>query len=120
MYTRPLFVRVVGTVAAVILSLWSTVVCLTGGTSHASLHACCKGKKHSAKMSVSHQCCAENAPNFYASAPTAATPAAVAPVVVALATFHRALPTDAVVVFDGVVVKPPGPPTYVLVSSFRL
>jgi hypothetical protein len=104
MYTRPLFVRVVGTVAAVILSLWSTVVCLTGGTSHADLHACCKGKKYSAKMSVSHQCCAENAPNYYASAPSVATPAAVVPVVVTLSAFQSAIPTDNVVAFDAVVV----------------
>jgi len=120
MHTRPLFVRVVATVATVILSLWSTVVCLTGGTSHAGLHACCKGKKYSAKMSVSHQCCAENAPNYYASVPSAETPAAAVPVVVALTAFHSAIPTDHVIVFDSVVVKPPGPPTYVLVSSFRL
>jgi|SRR5678810_664156 len=120
MHMRPIYVRVVATVAAVILSLWSTVLCLTGGTSHAGLHACCKGKKSSAKMSVSHQCCAENGPNFYASAPTAATPAAVVPVAVALTAFHSAIPTDGVKVFDAVVVKPPGPPTYVLVSSFRI
>ena len=120
MHMRPLYVRVVATVAAVILSLWSTVVCLTGGASHAGLHACCKSKKHSAKMSVSHECCAENAPNYYASAPSEATPAAVVPVAVALTAFQRTIPAGDVVAFDAVVVKPPGPPTYVLVSSFRL
>jgi hypothetical protein len=120
MHMRPNHARLVATVAAVILSLWSTVVCLTGGGSRAGLHACCKNKMHSAKLSVSHQCCVEDSPNYYASAPHAATPAVVVPVVVALTAFHRPTPIDAVVPFDAVVVKPPGPPTYVVVSSFRL
>ena len=120
MHKRPPYVRVVATAAAVILSLWSTVVCLTGGASHATLHACCKGAKQSAKMSVPHQCCAENTPNYYASVTGTATPPAVVPVVVDLTAFRSANRTGEVAIFDAAVVKPPGPPTYVLVSSFRL
>lgn len=116
--------RIAATVLLVIVAFWSTALCLAGAASPHVSHACCAKQPSAQQVQIGAPriCCAEDTPNYDAAMPIAAgvlTPATF--VIDASALLHdlaaRSVRMARVDVDAG---RPPGPPTYVLISTFRI
>ena len=123
MCRRRLPARIVTMAVTVMMAVWSTAVCLLASSSPHISHACCaKNPPADAQLAGSRTCCAENAPNYFAS--TAAPVPEVAPpavIVLAAVVGDSRIPAHARVTFDdSEMVRPPGPRTYLALSNFRL
>jgi hypothetical protein len=125
MNRRSLCARIVATLVAMIVAVWSTALCAAGiASSHAS-HACCSKKTQQTgpHAAASATCCGENSDNYFAasSAPVpVAPPPPVAVVTLIAASALSDHPLARVGAADAAALKPPKTPTYLAVSNFRL
>jgi hypothetical protein len=124
MSTTTLGRRIAASIVIVIVAVWSTAMCVAGATSHRVSHGCCaKSPQQGLRLAGPRQCCAENSPNYFGAIPVAA--GALAPsvcVVVAVVHAHDEVASRVVRLAraDADTARPPGPPAYVLISSFRI
>jgi hypothetical protein len=115
--------RIVATAVALVVAVWSTAVCVLAGSSPHTSHACCAKKRDDVdRVAAPRSCCAENTPNYFASG-VAPVPTLAPPVVPALPGIADELQVPAHArtrSTDLEIVRPPGTPTYLAVSNFRL
>jgi hypothetical protein len=108
---------------ALVLAVWSTAVCVLAGSSPHASHACCVKKMDDVdRVAAPRTCCAENSPNYFAFG-VAPVPALAPPAPFTLPGIQHEtdVPPHARWRFaDSDPVRPPGIPTYLAVSSFRL
>lgn len=117
--------RVAAAILMVIVAFWSTALCLAaGGSPHVS-HGCCGTLKlphQSVRIAAARICCAEDTANYDAALPTVARELSPSTFVIAPSVWlhdavARGVPMARADVDAG---RPPGPPTYVLISIFRI
>lgn len=117
--------RVAAMMLMVIVAFWSTALCLAGaGSPHVS-HGCC-AKRPSAQepvhIAAPRICCAEDTPNYDATVPVAAGVLTPTAFVIVPSALQHGLAVRGVQMarMDADAGRPPGPPTYVLISIFRI
>ena len=113
---RPVAVTLVVAIAAIV-----SANCLTARTQTAAERACCAAMAHHCgEAAINAKCCGERTQNRDSVAALTAA-ALTAPVPGLLAILDMpAVATGSGVAVSSVFVKPPGIPTYVLVSTFRI
>jgi hypothetical protein len=113
--------RIAASIMIVIVAVWSAAVCVAGATSPHASHGCCaKSPQQGVRVAGPRQCCAENTPNYDAAVPVVA--GALAPSVFVVAAVHDGVVSHAARLAHAGAdeARPPGPPTYVLISAFRI
>lgn len=125
MNRRSLCARIVATLVAVVLGVWSTALCAAGIASPHVTHACCakKAQQPGFRVAAPATCCGENDDNYFAA--TGAPVPVASPPLVAIATLIAASAESAqslerVASAHAAELKPSKTPTYLAVSNFRL
>jgi hypothetical protein len=127
---RSLRTRVLTIALTLLVACASTATCLAGVVRNATPRDCCAGMSHGCDHIAGPQgtantpidCCAEDAPNYYASLTSAFTsalhpPVAVVPIVAVAASLS---PPNLRPIAAAPPPRPPASPTYLLVSVFRI
>ena len=117
--------RVATWALVVVLASVPSVVCLAGAWQTSQQDECSKAMGQGADSSAKHlDCCIADAPNFYVSIASVATVPPPVPTLIAVDLFGATPPRGYLSSSDGAFVdtalKPPGAPTYLLDSVFRI
>ena len=123
MATRPS--RLLSGVLALVLASLSSAICFAATWQMEAQQEICSAMSHEAGSgsATAQDCCAAQNPEFAGLAPAASAGLIAAPIL-AISALPPAPPvliaSPALAAFDSGVPKPSSPPTYLLVSSFRI
>ena len=112
--------HVIGWALAVVLAATTGATCLSAAQQTPAERACCDAMAHECgDMTLESACCATQPDSDYAVVAITTLPAAL-PVAVLEATTGFMAPAPRPLMRDASFARPPGVPTYLFVSSFRL
>lgn len=104
-----------------VLAFVSSAECFAAMQTTVEQHACCAAMKGQCEMAVSASCCPTESQRFVApKATTSLIPVAVLVAVLGVPPVAPARPSHVVAPADASSSGPPGVPTYLFVSSFRI